>query len=393
MSEKGENKSDELSKLDFLDYIVNIHDKDEGYSRAYYSYPAKFLSHVPQKLIEKFTSKNDLVLDPYSGGGTTALEASLLGRKVSVYDINPLAILITNAKTTKLIPNKVKLSLSKVLKIKNEVEYNHQFMDEYDEFLLGQKISMEINNIAHVIKELDDLRYQNFFNLALIHSIKIVGRRDFNARFKQKNQTNLSKFLPSMQDLPKGASIIPIFRNKVFNMLEGNNRLPDNISENVKIHHQSNHKLDEKDGSVDLIITSPPYKDLDVEYLQIQIQRPEHKRSKRTLFINKLLEKEYVKKEVLCGLKRDHYWENIKPTLSECARVLKKKKYAFFWIGFKTTEDYKHFCKLLIDYHFTILKTQDVLLSDNRAASSRSTHHKKETHMMQRDYLIVCQRD
>ena len=44
-------------------------------------------------------TQSSLVLDPYVGSGTTALEASLLGAKCIGVDVSPLCVLLTNVKT------------------------------------------------------------------------------------------------------------------------------------------------------------------------------------------------------------------------------------------------------------------------------------------------------
>ena len=54
--------------------------REKGYTRSIYSYPAKFLSHLPRELIKIFSREDDHVCDPFIGGGTTGLESMLLNR-------------------------------------------------------------------------------------------------------------------------------------------------------------------------------------------------------------------------------------------------------------------------------------------------------------------------
>ena len=54
------------------------------------SYRACFKPQLPSYFIERFTSKGDVVLDPFMGRGTTALQAALAGRTAYSSDINPL---------------------------------------------------------------------------------------------------------------------------------------------------------------------------------------------------------------------------------------------------------------------------------------------------------------
>jgi hypothetical protein len=59
------------------------------------SYRACFKPQLPRFFIENLTNEGDTVYDPFSGRGTTALEAGLLGRKVIANDTNPLSVLLS----------------------------------------------------------------------------------------------------------------------------------------------------------------------------------------------------------------------------------------------------------------------------------------------------------
>ncbi len=59
------------------------------------SYRACFKPQLPAYFIERLTAPGDLVYDPFSGRGTTAVEAALRGRNVIVNDINPLSVILT----------------------------------------------------------------------------------------------------------------------------------------------------------------------------------------------------------------------------------------------------------------------------------------------------------
>lgn len=50
---------------------------------------------VVRNLILRYSRQWDLLLDPMIGGGTTAIEAKLLGRNLVCYDVNPQAIKLT----------------------------------------------------------------------------------------------------------------------------------------------------------------------------------------------------------------------------------------------------------------------------------------------------------
>lgn len=52
-------------------------------------HPAPFPVELPRRLIRLYTYKNDVVLDPFAGVGTTAVAAVLTGRRFVGYEIEP----------------------------------------------------------------------------------------------------------------------------------------------------------------------------------------------------------------------------------------------------------------------------------------------------------------
>ena len=62
------------------------------------SYMAMFPPALPHYFIRRFTEVNDIVLDPFSGRGTTALEAIAQGRTGIGNDLNDLAYVLTKGK-------------------------------------------------------------------------------------------------------------------------------------------------------------------------------------------------------------------------------------------------------------------------------------------------------
>ncbi len=59
------------------------------------SYRACYKPQLPAYFIERLTEPGDLVYDPFSGRGTTAVEAALHGRRVVANDVNPLSAILT----------------------------------------------------------------------------------------------------------------------------------------------------------------------------------------------------------------------------------------------------------------------------------------------------------
>ena len=71
-----------------------------GLTHRFYRYPARFSPEFAARAIEAYTEPGDWVLDPFAGGGTTAVESLALGRRVVASDINALSGFVTRVKTT-----------------------------------------------------------------------------------------------------------------------------------------------------------------------------------------------------------------------------------------------------------------------------------------------------
>ncbi len=78
------------------------------------SYRACFKPQLPRYFIEKFTSRGDVVYDPFSGRGTTAIESGLLGRRVVANDLNPLSVILTRPRFFIPDPSDVEKRLSRL---------------------------------------------------------------------------------------------------------------------------------------------------------------------------------------------------------------------------------------------------------------------------------------
>ncbi len=71
-------------------------------THSLHPYPAKFIPQIPSYCIRLLSTQGELVLDPFGGSGTTALEAIRLGRRALSIDANPVATLIGQVKTCNL---------------------------------------------------------------------------------------------------------------------------------------------------------------------------------------------------------------------------------------------------------------------------------------------------
>ena len=78
------------------------------------SYRACFKPQLPAYFISRLTAPADIVYDPFSGRGTTALEAALQGRRVIANDINPLSTILTRPRLEAPTLDAVEVRLARI---------------------------------------------------------------------------------------------------------------------------------------------------------------------------------------------------------------------------------------------------------------------------------------
>ena len=83
-SSKGESS---LEKEEFMESTLSVWNINAARAKKI-GHPAPFPIDLPYKFINLYTYKNDLVLDPFIGSGTTAIAAKKLSRNYVGYEIN-----------------------------------------------------------------------------------------------------------------------------------------------------------------------------------------------------------------------------------------------------------------------------------------------------------------
>ena len=84
-SAKGEPT---IEKEEFMESTLSIWNITPARAKKI-GHPAPFPVELPKRFINLYSFKNDLILDPFIGSGSTAIAAKLLDRDYIVYELNP----------------------------------------------------------------------------------------------------------------------------------------------------------------------------------------------------------------------------------------------------------------------------------------------------------------
>lgn len=124
------NKLNNLTGKEWLKLTKSFWESEKcAQDKFAFNHPAPYLVKDTEKLISMFTKKNGLVLDPFSGVGTTSVAADNIGRKSIGIDLNKEYIELTKQrfKENKILLKNHKLILGdsgKVLsRLKVKVDY------------------------------------------------------------------------------------------------------------------------------------------------------------------------------------------------------------------------------------------------------------------------------
>jgi hypothetical protein len=117
-----------------------------------------------QFFIDRYSSPNDVILDPFCGSGTVALEALIRGRLAYASDANPLALIATDAKLDPADITEVTLFLQ-MINLRKPVNvnlYRQGFAAHYD-----LNTYRELVNLKAVLNQSSDRVSQSVKALAL----------------------------------------------------------------------------------------------------------------------------------------------------------------------------------------------------------------------------------
>jgi len=104
------------------------------------SYRGCFKPQLPAYFIDRLSKPGDVVYDPFSGRGTTAIEAALTGRNVIANDVNPLSAILTRPRLQVPLIAAIDVRLRAIrmnAKIRNDIDLSMFYHPDTERELLN----------------------------------------------------------------------------------------------------------------------------------------------------------------------------------------------------------------------------------------------------------------
>lgn len=231
------------------------------------SYRACFKAELPNFFIKILTKEKDVVYDPFSGRGTTIIEAALLNRNVIANDINPLSTVFTRPRlfvpSFQEIENRLKkikfrnglkadidLSMfyhpeteSEIVSLRNYLikrKKNEDYIDEWIRMVATNRLTGHSANFFSV------------YTLPPNQAITPERQKRINNQLKQKPEYKDVKYII----LKKTRDLTSEMNKKLIDQLKRIGRRAKFFNEDARATPSIN------SNSIQLTVTSPPFLDI-----------------------------------------------------------------------------------------------------------------------------------
>ena len=225
---------------------------------------------IARRLLEMHGKKDGLLLDPFVGSGTTLAEAKLYGMNSVGFDLNPLAILISEVKSHHFTHSELDEYYSKIKQL-SSIGKLKSFKKSAEYLNLSQEVAITwytkrtVRELAMLLYQVRSLGSGMLEKLGLIVIGELLRKMSFQrlGEAKKYRKEGWRNFAGEDVYIP----VIPKFIDRldyvVRSMKEFSDRLPVYRCDSDCFLYDSSVETGYPNsiGEIDLVITSPPYGD------------------------------------------------------------------------------------------------------------------------------------
>lgn len=253
-----------------IPYFVNEYwtaGQRQAHSLHEISYRACFKAQLPEFFISRLTKAGDFVYDPFLGRGTTIVQAALMGRNVVGNDINPLSKLLARPRLKPISVEAVRTTLAGIGWSTGKIERD-DLLAFYHPTTLVKLESLRIWLNENAPLDCDDPEpVADWIRMVAINRLTGHSPGFFSGRSMPPNQAiSVKSQLKINEKLGVEApvrDVAAIILKKTRTLLSDGSAQHGSTAK--LLTGLANSSPDISDGSVDLVVTSPPFLDI-VQY-------------------------------------------------------------------------------------------------------------------------------
>jgi hypothetical protein len=249
-----------------LRYFVNAFwtaGQRRGHSIHEISYRACFKAQLPAFFIERLTAPGERVYDPFSGRGTTAIQAALMGRAPVANDINPLSAMLS---APRLDPPPVAAVRDRL----DRIDFARRVTDPAEADLLAfyhPDTLRQITALRAWLLERPGDAVDAWIRMVAINRLTGHSPGFFSVYTMPPNQAvsaaSQRRINQSRGQVPAARNVPAIILKKTISLLADGAPPPHPPA--ILITGPADRTPDLADASIDLLVTSPPFLDV-VDY-------------------------------------------------------------------------------------------------------------------------------
>lgn len=365
-----------MNNKNFKNIVLAAKDQSRisGATHRHYRYPASFSHIFAETVIKSLSKPGDIVLDPFVGGGTSAVSAIQEYRNFYGLDINPISIFISESKLILLSKAEIRFCEKWIKKLINfkispkpkrkRIQKKLNGMMNLKGFDPNQKkrineIKNGIEQFKYDVQKIKNKKIKQFLTCVLMRASKRIldNQRpvhDFKY-FISRLEAHFYDMVNCVADFEKE---LLINKSKYSSKKKASSTI-------VKAHiAKSNLEKKFKKNSVCLVVTSPPYPRVNISYNRWQI----HGR-RDTILPYWIIDKEPPRPTRL-NYSRHHtnesklekYFSNITAGFKNIKKFCKKNCYVVQLVSFR---------KKSLDFKLYLKALEDAGLKEIKYASSR----------------------
>lgn len=394
----------------------------QSYASKYpnlHRYPATMLPQIGIEILKELNVNSGKMLDPYCGSGSSFASGLEVGiDEMFGFDINPLAVLISKAKFTKIDINEAR---SESQRLRTNI---YEFLKDEDnlsilsppkikniDYWFSKEIIQNLSILKHFIYQINDKNIRRFFSIPFADTVRTCS-------YTRNSEFKLYRIKPELiADF--NPDVFGVFFNKLKTALDIYQVVYyPKLKNGVKISVEYK-KFEPQENYFDIVLTSPPYGDskttvaygqfsnfgnewLDIDYARkidglLMGGKTEKKIYRNSLITDYLLE--IYKASEKRAYEVSSFYSDLEFSINKVAKSVKKGGYIAYIVGNRLVKDVQlptdqFIAERFESKGFKHLITYERLLGNKSMPSKNSpsnkTGIKKSTMTM--EYIVLCEK-